>query len=199
MKKSRSRRSRHRGKGQRETRRTRAVRKSKKDVREAQAEVLTKVDAEHTDNAKEPRIRASWRRYFQACVSLLERGIPPTLTNIAKELRVSKQTVWALQRRHPELLAWINDEFIGRNRTLFGPLQFRLGQLGIQGSVQAAALYLHSLTMGFGNGESAATLPAGLTVIQNYLVPRPEYPKLPEPTKSAAPVMLADIPTVAVR
>jgi hypothetical protein len=78
-------------------------------------------------------------------------------------------------------------------------LQFRLGQLGIQGSVQAAALYLHSLTMGFGNGEPSATLPAGLTVIQNYLVPRPEYPKLLEPTKSAAPVMLADIPTVVVR
>jgi hypothetical protein len=166
---------------------------------ERQREVLTKVDADTPANSASLRPRASWRRYFQACVSLLERGLAPTLVNIAKELRVSKQTVWALQRRHPELLVWINEEFVGKNRTLFGPLQFRLGQLGIQGHMQAADLYLRSLTMGFGTIEPAASANGGnMQVTQVYLVPRPDYPPL-EPVKVLPPPVRADIPTVAVR
>jgi hypothetical protein len=68
-----------------------------------------------------------------------------------------------------------------------------------QGSVTAASLYLQSLTMGFGTLESSASPSAGITVVQNYLVPRPEYPKLEAAKAASPPLQHLDIPTVVVR
>lgn len=166
---------------------------------EPRSDVLTKVDADAPENGAVSRARPSWWRYFQACLLLLDRGVPPTLVNIAKELGVTRQAVWALQRRHPGLLAWINTEFIARNKEFFGPVQYRLAMLGMQGHVAAADLYLKSLTMGFGTLDAAESVPAGIQVIQNYLVPRPAYPQLEAPAKALPPPMHADIPTVVVR
>ena len=170
------------------------------------AAVLTNVDG----LPAQPNLgRSSFWRDFRACVSLLERGLPPTIVNISTELGITRQATWALQRRHPELLTWINENFIGRNKEYFGPVQYRLAMLAMQGSPVHADLYLKSLTMGFSGTDLP---PAGGSVVNqnngptiNLLVP---LPSLPGSVGHAAPAAaslpeglspLADIPVVAVR
>jgi hypothetical protein len=152
---------------------------------------LTKVD----DKSERQMTRPSFWRYFQASVNLLERGVPPTVVNIAKELGVSKQAVWALQRRHPHLLQWVNDTFCERGKVMFGQVQYRFAVLAQQGSPAHGDLYLRSLTLGFGSSDQPAAT-GGPQFTVNMLVPRPE-PLPIEPT-TARGLELTAIPVVKV-
>lgn len=76
--------------------------------------------------------------------------------------------------------------------------------IAMQGSIPHGEFFMKLVTGHFTrhlapDAGDPGVNPATVQVIQNYLVPRPEYPKVQEPTKPVTPAMLAEIPTVAVR
>jgi hypothetical protein len=53
-----------------------------------------------------PTPRASWYRYLQAASALHDDGKPATESAIARELGISRMSLWRLHRRNPELKRW---------------------------------------------------------------------------------------------
>ena len=125
--------------------------------------------------------RPSWRRYYQAYVSLLEDGHPVTETAIAKLLRISRMSLWRIHRRNPGLRRWVHQQLLERNEHLVGPVIHMLGSTAIRTkSAKHAELFLRAV--GCFDGKVEDTLSAhgaGGGMIMNFLIPRPETPVIP--------------------
>lgn len=148
----------------------------------------------------------SFWAYLRAHIRLIEAGLPPTQVNLAKELGIKKQSVWGFQRRHPEIMAWIDEQLAVHTGHYFTSVQRRMAFMAMQGSVQAAEAYFKSIAGayapragGFFGDNDPGDNPALLVQPQQiYLIPRPPTPQLAAPPAPAASP-LPDIPTVAVR
>lgn len=162
---------------------------------------MTRVDGVDVADAA---IRPSYLPVLRAYTELVERGVPPTCANLAKELRVSRQAVWKLLQRHPDLREWIDAQMDRAARLMTGMVVRRVGNLAIQGSDKHADIYLRFMAGGYARptGAGDGALPAGgMNFIINNLIPRP--PGLDLAGLPAAPALPAatpiDAPTVEVR
>jgi hypothetical protein len=126
--------------------------------------------------------RPSWYRYLQAATALHDEAKPATESGIARELGISRMALWRLHRRNPALKAWAHAQFMEGNAHLVGPVIRMLGTMALRSkSPKHAELFLRavgSLEPSRGEGESSAR--ALSTPVINVLVPRPEWPALPQ-------------------
>jgi len=158
--------------------------------------------------------RPSWRRYYQAYVTLLEDGNPVTETAIAKVLGISRMSLWRIHRRNPGLRRWVHEQLRDRNEYLIGPVVHMLGTTAIRTkSPKHAELFLKAVgTIGSkegGEDNNSRTFTSNQVVI-NSLVPFPPMPTvvqeqakvfLPPPLGSPAaiPAIPANVPVVNSR
>jgi hypothetical protein len=126
--------------------------------------------------------RPSWRRYFQAYVTLLDEGNPVTETAIAKVLGISRMSLWRVHRRNPGLRRWVHEQLRDSNEFLIGPVVRMLGTTAVRTkSPKHAELFLKAVgAIGAredGEGGDRPTLNTGNAVF-NFLVPAPPIPAL---------------------
>jgi hypothetical protein len=157
------------------------------------------------DRTADGRIRPSQWRYLRGKIECLESGHATTTVNVAKRIGVSRVAVWKLQRRYPWLDAWCDEMLREANVHRWGSIMRRMADLAEQGHIGAADQFC-KMQSGYyasrGRGSSDNSDVAGhgpIHVVQNYLVPRPEYPKLERPEPVTSGGLMADIPTIAVR
>lgn len=168
------------------------------------AKALETVTANDPDKTK---IRPVHWRFLRAKLDCLDAGQPLTAVNHAKHAGVSRIALWKLQQKYPWLEEWCNEVMKVANAHRWGSIEHRMAHLGEQGHVAAADQYCkmqsgHYTRSSALNGDGGAGALAGVTVTNNFLVPRPDYagalaaqsvPALP-----AAPAT-AKIPEVRVR
>ena len=153
------------------------------------------------------KIRPSHWRYAHTKLEMIEKGEAPTVVRIAKALHIDRCTLYEFLRRWPWLDEWVNAIARDAAVQMHGLILKRHGLLAIQGSVQSADLYCKMdggfyarAGGGLADGNVAAGAGAGVTVTNNFLVPRPDYAgalAAPVPALPAAPV--SKIPVVNVR
>lgn len=146
--------------------------------------------------------RPSWWRILHAYSSLIEEGKPVTEVAIAKEVTISRMSLYRLHRRNPRLRAWLNEQLCERNQELVGPVIHMLGTTALRTkSPEHAKLFLQasgSIGALAGEGGGGDAPPAlGVQVVNNILVPRPELPQFPG-APPAPPAPSSAIPTVTV-
>jgi hypothetical protein len=148
---------------------------------------------------------------------LCQRGVAPTHVAIARELKIHRVTLHKFLRRYPWLDAWVDGQARKASSHLFGAIKRRMGELGIQGNVQAAVMYCQMETGIYSDRDGAgANDPTAHMMQVNILVPRPDMPfggtmplqattlvAQPVSVLSASPAVAAPpgpaIPTVTVR
>jgi hypothetical protein len=125
--------------------------------------------------------RPSWRRYWQAYSRQLEDGQPVTETAIARELGISRMSLWRIHRRNPGLRRWVADQCRSRNEHLISPVIYMLGSTAMRTkSPKHAELFLRATgSLDFRDELDSAELAAGGGFTMNFLVPRPEVPVIP--------------------
>jgi len=140
-------------------------------------ERLTKIDGVAV--APE-RVRPSYQPILRATIGLVEAGKAPTFVNIAKELGRSRQAVFQLFRRHPDLWAWIDRQVQAMDQHFVGSILYRHSMLAMQGMVSSAELVLKFHGGAYGTRKDGDDNPTGginpITVQMNYLVPVPPMP-----------------------
>lgn len=152
------------------------------------------------------RVRPSYLPFLRAHTELVERGVPPTCNNLAKELGVSRQSVWQFLTRHPDVSEWIDLHMDKAARRMTGSVIRRVGNLAIQGSDRHADIYFRFMAGAYARagamGDPASPPPgvvAGVQFTINNLIPRPPAleaePAVPIP--ALPPAMT--VPTVEVR
>jgi hypothetical protein len=102
-------------------------------------EALTNLDG--IDIAPE-RVRPSYQPVLRATIGLVEAGKLPTFVNIAKELGRSRQAVFRLFQRHPDLWAWIDRQVQAVDQHFIRSILYRHSMLAMQRSVSSAELVL---------------------------------------------------------
>jgi hypothetical protein len=151
--------------------------------------------------------RASWYRYLQAASVLHDEGKPATETAIARELRISRMSLWRLHRRNPGLKMWAHEQFMKGNAHLVGPVIRMLGTAALRTkSPKHAELFLRAVgsldPMNHVEGGDRTRVNVNTPVVINNLVPRPEWPKLPPtappPSHMAEPMPTLEIPCLQV-
>lgn len=151
-------------------------------------------------------MRPFYHRIIRAHISLVDQGKPPTFANIAREIGRSRQAVWEVFQRHPDLREWIESRMDREARQLTGSVVRRVGMLAIQGSDKHAEIYLRFCAGGYRLADPES-VPAGQglapgSVVLNLLVPVPEMPKLAGAALTAAAAITPlepRIPVVEVR
>jgi hypothetical protein len=117
-------------------------------------------------------------------------------------LGISRQAIWKLQRRHPGLLAWVDEVVKNHNANYFALVKRKMAFLGMQGSVAHAEAFFKSLSGAY------STRPLGLDELpaaavnafqMNFLIPRPAgQAALPPAPSDGAVLPGVVVPTVAV-
>jgi hypothetical protein len=124
--------------------------------------------------------RPSWRRYWQAYSRLLEDGQPVTETAIARELGISRVSLWRIHRRNPGLRRWVAEQCRSRNEHLISPVIYMLGATAMRTkSPKHAELFLRATGSLDFRDEHDTEGPAAGGFTMNFLVPRPETPIIP--------------------
>jgi hypothetical protein len=126
-------------------------------------------------------VRPSWRRYYQAYVTLLEDGNPVTETAVAKVLGISRMSLWRIHRRNPGLRRWVNQQLRDGNEYLIGPVVRMLGTTAIRTkSPKHAELFLKAVgTIGPKEGDEGAGQTNNYGEVKyNFLIPGPPLPAL---------------------
>ena len=147
-------------------------------------------------------MRPSWRRYYQAYVTLLDDGNPVTETAVAKALRISRMSLWRIHRRNPGLRRWVHEQLREGNAHLVGPVVRMLGTAAVRTkSPRHAELFLKAVGT-IGSKEDGADMdrPAHVpTFTYNMLVPFPEVPEIEqqEAQKFLPPPMTFKTPAAA--
>jgi hypothetical protein len=150
-------------------------------------------------------IRPSHWRYSHAKIELVERGISPTVVNIARVLGIHRVAVYQFRARYPWLDDWVNG--LARDAAVeqFGLILKRHTDLAIQGSVASADL-VHKIhaghyTRGAAGAETFGAAHGAVQVVNNILVPRPDYGASPVSSSSPAGAGSAasNVPVVSVR
>ena len=140
--------------------------------------------------------RPSWYRYLQAATALHDEAKPASESGIARELGISRPALWRLHRRNPGLKAWAHAQFMEGNEHLVGPVIRMLGTVALRTkSPRHAELFLRAVGALDSSRSELDCAPTELVPpVVNVLVPRPDWPPLPQPT--ATPV--AETPRVPV-
>lgn len=140
------------------------------------------------------RLRAAYEE------ALEERGIPSDAV-IAKKLGVRRETICRWRRRNGALRQWLATSIGGDALEMRPFVDRRVTHLALQGSPEHIKLYYQFVVkFGMPIGDAGDVAAAGIQVIQNYLVPRPEMPVIGAPKGMPTPLQLpADIPTIKVR
>jgi len=156
-------------------------------------------------------VRPSWRRYYQAYVTLLEDGNPVTETAVAKVLGISRMSLWRIHRRNPGLRRWVHEQLRDGNQYLIGPVVRMLGTTAVRTkSPKHAELFLKAVGTisakedGEGGGDQTNNNYGNVTY--NMLVPFPEVPVLAQqeaqkflPPPMTFPAIPANVPVVRTR
>ena len=188
-----------------------ALRSRKLKAQAARADRLKKAVS---DEPMPPGFKPSWRAYLWACIRLLDAGKPCTQINLARELGISPQAVWKYLRRHPGVMAFVEQQLNAQNKHVMPLIVRRHALLAQQGSVASAdfvakvegGYYLRVARPG-GNEDEDSPEDSRYVTHVNILVPCPQLPNGgrmpvfgPQPaTGLPAGVDLKDIPTVSVR
>ena len=114
---------------------------------------------------------------YEAC---FQDGVPPTDGVIAKRLQVRRETINRWRRRNPRLRTWLF-EHIGQNALELKPfVDRRVAQQAIAGSPDAQKLfYMFVAKVGMPPGDDDDAPPAGVSMIYNFLIPRPRRRSFP--------------------
>lgn len=150
-----------------------------------------------------PKIRAVHWRYLRAKLDCLDAGQPLTHVNHAKHAGVSRIAIWKLQQKYPWLDAWTNEVMRTANGHRWGSIERRMAHLAEQGHVAAADQYCkmqggHYTRQQSPLGGEVPLGALGVQVVNNILVPRPDYGQAQLPPAPAPTAAASSIPTVTV-
>ena len=115
-----------------------------------------------------------------------------------------RETINRWRRQNAGLRAWLFEQ-IGRNALELKPfVDRRVAQQAIAGSPDAQKLfYMLVAKVGMLPGDDHDVMPAGVSMVYNFLIPRPATPVIPGVTvreyDAQGQELPADIPTIAVR
>jgi hypothetical protein len=147
-------------------------------------------------------VRPSYLAYLHAHVACLEQGFPPSCANLGRELGVAKQTVWKFQRRHPDVLSYVDAQIASANTYMVASVIRKMAMTAMTGggSPQHAEVYLKAMNGAYRQPDAGGGAPGtlgGPAFIINNLIPRPE----PLPVTETVPALppAAAIPVLEVR
>lgn len=152
------------------------------------------------ESSTDPVRRPSHWRYLRGYIHCLEEIGAPTIGNLGKALGVTKTAVWLFQKRHPEVIRWVNAVLLEQSLQYLGGVQRKVAHLAMRGSPAHAEIFFKVVNGAYARAQQPGDAPDPLTgsmqPIFNILIPRPEPAALPAAPAALPPVL--DIPTIAV-